>query len=71
MPQPCPGLGAALPAVLARSDAEAALLVAHLPAADCERLRTALLCLHRAERAHGLELPPAILHSLLAAAHNP
>ena len=31
VPSPCPGLGAALPAVMAHSDAEAAALVAHLP----------------------------------------
>ena len=40
VPLPCPGLGAALPAVLARSEAEAALLVARLPASDHDRLRT-------------------------------
>ena len=68
VPTPCPGLGAALPAVLARSEAEAALLVEHLPAADLERLRTAALCLRRAERVSGLELPAELLRPLLLAA---
>ena len=68
VPAPCPGLGAALPAVLARSEAEAALLAARLPAADRERLHTAALCLRRVEREHGLDLPPAILRLLLPAA---
>ena len=70
VPTQCPGLGAALLAVLARSEAEAALLVARLPTADAERLRTAALCLRRAERAHGLALPPPVLHQLLAVAAN-
>lgn len=56
VPAPCPGLAAALPAVQQRSEAEAALLVARLPAADKQRLRTAALCLAHAER-HG-RLPP-------------
>ena len=68
VPSPCSGLGAALPAVLARGEAEAALLVAHLPAAARRRLRTAALCLRRAERVHGLELPAALLRPLLLAA---
>ena len=68
VPAPCTGLGAALPAVLARSEAEAALLVAHLPAADRQRLRTAALCLRRTERVHGVDLPPALLRALLLAA---
>lgn len=68
VPAPCPGLEAALPAVLARSDAEAALLVARLPAAERERLRVAALCLRRTERVHGLPLPPAVVRPLLLAA---
>jgi hypothetical protein len=51
VPQPCPGLGSALPAVLARSDFEARLLVAHLPPEEQRRLRTCALCLARAQRA--------------------
>ena len=68
VPRPCPGLSAALPAVLRRSDAEAALLVAHLPDGERRRLRTAALCLRRTERLHSAELPPALLRPLLLAA---
>ena len=66
VPTPCPGLGRALPAVLARSEAEAALLVAHLPPADTERLRVAALSLHRAQRALQLDVPPALLGRMLS-----
>lgn len=68
VPSPCDGLGAALPAVLARSEAEAALLVSHLPAKACERLRTAALCIKRAERRWRVSLPAELLRPLLAAA---
>ena len=68
MPAPCPGLGASLPAVLERSEAEAALLVDHLTDNNRQRLCTAALCLRRTERVHGLELPPAPLRPLLLAA---
>jgi len=50
VPSSCPGLGAALPAVLERSAQEAAHLVRHLPPADRQRLSTAALCLARAQR---------------------
>lgn len=68
VPRPCTGLGAALPEVLARSEAEAAALVAHLPLRRRQRLRTTALCLHRIECMHGLELPPALQRPLLLAA---
>ena len=68
VPAPCPGLGAALPAVLVRSETEAAALVARLPADDANRLCTTALCLRRVERVHGLDLPPAIVRSLVLAA---
>ena len=68
LPAPCPGLGAALPAVLARSEAEAAQLVARLPPADKQRLRTAALCIGRVERSGGLHLPGDVLRPLLLAA---
>ena len=68
LPAPCPGLGAALPAVLARSEAEAAQLVAHLPPADKQRLRTAALCIRRVERSGGLHLPAELQRPLLLAA---
>lgn len=66
LPTPCPGLGRALPAVLARSEAEAAVLVAHLPPADAARLRTAALSLHRLQRGLQLELPAHLVGRMLA-----
>lgn len=68
VPTPCPGLGVALPAVLGRSEAEAALLVCHLPAGDRECLRTAALCMKRVERRRRLNLPGEVVRSVLAAA---
>lgn len=68
VPTPCPRLGGALPAVLGRFAEEASHLVRHLPAADRQRLRTAALCLARAERQLVQPLPPTIMESLLAAA---
>lgn len=56
VPSPCPILGVVLPAVLQRSEAEAAQLVRCLPPADQQRLRTLTLCLAAAAR-RGL-LPP-------------
>lgn len=62
MPTPCLGLGAALPAVLERSAAEAGLLVVHLPPADGQRLCVAALSLHRLQGALELSAPvPAAL----------
>ena len=66
VPAPCAGLGAALPDVLARSDAEPALLVQHLPEASKQRLRMAALCLGRAQRRHGASLPAPLVRALLA-----
>ncbi len=63
MPTPCAGLGASLPAVLARSAAEAGLLVAHLPPANRERLRAAALSLQRLQGT--LQLTPPIPAALL------
>lgn len=66
VPTPCAGIGAALPAVLERSEMEAALLVRHLSTAEQQRLRTFALCL---ERSHFQELPllPAPIVSRLLA----
>jgi len=50
VPIACPGLGAALPAVLQRSVEEAALLVWRLRTEYRQRLRTAALCLARAPK---------------------
>jgi len=66
VPPPCPGLAAALPYVLVRSAAEAALLVAHLPAAERSRLRTAALCLHRAQAVAGVALPQPLVWHIFA-----
>lgn len=68
VPTPCPGLGRALPAVLTRSEAEAARLVAHLPPAEAACLRTAALCLHRLQRSLQLEaaVPAPLLGRILA-----
>jgi len=63
VPMPCPRLGTSLPAVLARSAAEAGLLVVHLPPADRERLSVAALSLHRLQGT--LELTPSIPAALI------
>ena len=68
LPMPCPGLGAALPEVLQRSEAEAALLVACLPAADRARLRTAVLCLECTQRSGLPPLPTPLQWIILALA---
>ncbi|KAI7836102.1 hypothetical protein COHA_010004 [Chlorella ohadii] len=67
-PPSCPGLSSALPAVLALSPAEAALLVAHLPPAERARARCAAPSLARAQREAGVELPPALVTTILGAA---
>ena len=69
VPSPCPGLAAALPAVLERSPAEAALLVARLPAAQRHCLHTAALCLHRAQVVAGATLPLPLVWRILVAFH--
>ena len=72
IPAPCPGLRTALPAVLRRSEAEAALLVRHMPDLERQCLRTLALYLGAAQRRGRLPLlPPAITDRLLAdcAAH--
>lgn len=72
IPGPCPGLGAALPAVLRRSEVEAALLVRHMP--DCEQQHVRALALYMGtaqRRGHLPQLPSPITDRLLAdcAAH--
>jgi len=52
--------------VLARSPAEAGLLVGHLPSADRQLLRTAALCLARAQKAAGALLHTPIVWRILA-----
>ncbi len=68
VPSPCGALSAALPTVLRRSQAEAALLVAHLPPAAQQRLRTAVLCLARAQRSLPAALPAPLVNDWLALA---
>lgn len=67
IPSPCPGLAAALPTVLERSEAEAALLVARLPAAERRGLRIAALALHRAQAHRCVWLPLPLVWRILAA----
>lgn len=62
VPAACPGLGCALPAVLARSEAEAGCLVARLPAPERERLHSFALCLGRAAP----QLPVPVAWMMLA-----
>ena len=65
LPSPCPGLAAALPAVLQRSEAEAGHLVALLSPVERARLRLLALCLSRASQG---KLPVPISHRILALA---
>lgn len=66
VPTPCLCLERALPAVLARAEAEAGQLVRHLWGDDREQLRVGALCLLRAQRRHGISLPAAVVHWCLA-----
>lgn len=68
VPLACPGLPAALPAVLQRSEWEAAQLTRRLPAAEAERLRVAALALNRAQERAGLPLPQPLVWRILALA---
>ena len=68
VPTLCPGLAAALPAVLLRSTAEAGALVRRLPLADRARLRTAALCLGRTQQCLPAPLPIPIVWHVLALA---
>jgi len=68
VPSPLPGLSTSLPAVLARSTGEAALLVQRLPPADSERLRMGALCLARAQKQEAALLPIPIVWRVLALA---
>lgn len=68
VPSPSPSLAPALPAVLARSEAEAGQLVHRLPDAVRMCLQFAALCQARVERVHGLQLPPDLHRALLMAA---
>ncbi|KAI3433501.1 hypothetical protein D9Q98_003313 [Chlorella vulgaris] len=65
VPASCPGLLRALPAVLAHSTEQARHLVQHLSPADVQRLRTAALCMARAQRQSGVFLPTAVVWQIL------
>ena len=62
IPSPCLGIGTALPAVLQRSEAEAALLLRRMTTSERQRLRTLALCLARAQRSG--ELPALPIHAV-------
>lgn len=66
VPNPCPGIGAALPAALAHSADQAQQLVQHLPPADAQRVRVAALALHRAQKLLHVCLPTAIAWDIQA-----
>jgi hypothetical protein len=66
MPNPCLSPARALPTVLARSRAEARLLVQHLAVGQREQLRTFALCLARTQQTEGAPLPPDLTAHLLA-----
>ena len=65
VPTPCPSLGTALPAALQRSQAEAAALVARLPAGGSARLRTFALALRRSQRRLNVYLPAELADRIL------
>ena len=66
VPAACQGLGRALPAALEHSTAQAAHVVHRLPAADKQRLRTAALCLARAQRVTRVALPGEVAARVMA-----
>ena len=68
VPHPCTLLASALPAVLARSQAEARLLMRHLSARQRKRLRTFALCLGRAQQQTRVALPPDLTGRRVAVA---
>jgi len=66
VPTPCYGLGSALPDVLARSEVEAAHLVAHLTDEDKACLRTFALCLARCQRSLSMPIPATLVRHMLS-----
>lgn len=66
VPAPCPCLVALLPFVLARSASEAALLVGHLLPTCKQRLRSAAMCLARAQEQLETPLPLPIVWRIMA-----
>jgi len=66
VPAACPGLAAVLPRVLDRSAEESGCLVRRLPQGANQRLRTAALCLARAQRRCRLSLHTPLVWRILA-----
>jgi hypothetical protein len=66
LPIACPGLGRALPAAIGHSAEQAKQLVQHLPPADAQRLRTAALSLHRAQKELQRPLPVPVVSNILS-----
>lgn len=71
VPTPCPGLAAALPAVLERSEAEAGQLVRRLPRNERQHMQATLLWLAAMQRRHGTALPPELHRRIALAAFPP
>jgi hypothetical protein len=71
LPADLPGLEAALPTVLARSEAEAAILMARLPAEKRAFLRAAMLSLARLQRITQLSIPAPALQHIVSLAVQP
>jgi len=66
VPAPCPGLGRALPPVLAHSEEQAGQLVRCLPAEEARRLRTFALCLARRQLELGVFLAQPVFARILS-----
>ena len=71
LPTGLPGLLAALPAVLARSEAEAACLMAHLPEPMRARIQAAMLALARVQHRAHVSVPVAALQHIVSLAAAP
>jgi ankyrin repeat protein len=71
IPAPCPGILCALPAALTRSADQARKVVQRLSCVDAVRLRTALQCLHVAQRRCGVFLLHDLVLNILQLACDP
>lgn len=66
VPETCPGLSRALPAVLPHGHEQAGQLVRRLTQADKARLRTAALSMARVQKLARASLPPALFERIVA-----
>ncbi|KAI7845031.1 hypothetical protein COHA_001397 [Chlorella ohadii] len=66
VPETCPGLSRALPAVLPHGHEQAGQLVRRLTQADKARLRTAALSMARMQKLARASLPPALFERIVA-----